>query len=450
MRRTLFGVPATLLAAALTLPTATPAAWADASPAVAAKIATSITGFTTDRTEVDAEHRHVTFSGRLAVTDGGAAVPNAAVRISRGSALVARTTTDATGHFEVAADVTAGGPYLAQFAGDDQFSNSLAGVNLGVHQLPARISLDRKPARVDAGSAQTFTGGLEWQGSDGWHPAAQTRVWIQQCLDANCTSVRQESGYTGADGRFAISAKVYAWGTWSALSGGPSFHEFYQQVASGRQDIDVRYPTAIKGFDVTTEPAPLGGYAHFRMQILRKGATWQGYPSHQAVLFFRPKGSKTWIRTKSGATSDSRGYADAWVRVPGDGDWQARVLSTAESMPSTSGTDYVDARYATRMVWFNAAPEPVRKGRKITLSGALAYVKPGNPLMPGLSKRKVRFYFRDAKTKKWSYLGSDVTDSMGEFKRQFVAKRDGTWRVYFAGEANFLKSFGKDDYVDVR
>ncbi|KAB2348524.1 hypothetical protein [Actinomadura rudentiformis] len=107
-------------------------------------------------------------------------------------------------------------------------------------------------------------------------------------------------------------------------------------------------------------------------------------------------------------------------------------------------------RHATFIKGFDATPEPVRRGRKITLRGWLAYQKPGDPLLSPVAKRTVKIYFRAAKTGKWTYAGSDVTDKKGFFSLKATAKRDGYWRASFAGDRRFLRSFGRDDHVDVR
>ncbi|RMI36699.1 hypothetical protein EBO15_37895 [Actinomadura harenae] len=102
---------------------------------------------------------------------------------------------------------------------------------------------------------------------------------------------------------------------------------------------------------------------------------------------------------------------------------------------------------------FNAAPEPVRKGGKVKLSGRLSWMRPdrldAHGLPTALGRRKVVFSFQARGSKKWSYLGSGRTDRYGRFSSRFTARRDGTWRVAFAGDGRLLAD-SASDYVDVR
>lgn len=138
------------------------------------------------------------------------------------------------------------------------------------------------------------------------------------------------------------------------------------------------------------------------------------------------------------------------VKVYGYARWTASVggANTVEDAPyygATATTDPVIAAYPTRVSGFNAAPEPVRKGHTITVSGYLQHQP-----WKAYAKQTVKIYFEAKGAKKWTYEGKATTDKKGRFTHGFKAAKDGTWRAVFAGNATYLPVTGSGDYVDVR
>ncbi|MFP3964117.1 hypothetical protein SMC26_17485 [Actinomadura fulvescens] len=447
-------MPAILLAAVLTVPlTSAPAAAGAVAPAAetAAETPIQFTAFTVTPQLIDLDDRDVTVSGRIAKTaDPAAGV--AGLPVSLGGpdgSLGTGVRTDASGAFTVRATLSRGGTIsaMAMAAG---YGQAYARVVVRAQAWPTRVSVDRRvSARAERGAAVTLTGRVEVEKGGVWRPMPQARVRASHYVNGASGDIDHAYGArTGADGRFRVNATVYRTGSWVVFAN-PFHQDFYQWTGADAGEQAVRQPTKIERFDAA-EPAPLGGYGLTRFRVLRQAERWEAAPSGTPVaVYFRARGSKSWRRVNGGYVG-ANGYAEVPMRVPGDGDWQARVPGSAEFSASASGVDYVDARFATFIQGFNATPEPVRKGRKITLRGGLAYREPGNVLLPPLARRTVKFYFRAAKTGKWTYAGSDVTDGNGFFGLKATAKRDGVWRAYFAGDKTFLRSFGKDDYIDVR
>ncbi|NKZ06711.1 hypothetical protein [Actinomadura latina] len=133
------------------------------------------------------------------------------------------------------------------------------------------------------------------------------------------------------------------------------------------------------------------------------------------------------------------------------GKWRVRVVAYNKSGKALgSRENYWYEKFDTVVKGFNAAPEPIRKGRTLYVSGRLFRVNNLGTGYTSYSGKAMRVYFRPKGAKSWTYMGSAKTARDGRFRKGFTAKRDGTWRAYFAGTSNFDKQKSRDDYIDVR
>ncbi|MBP2703610.1 hypothetical protein JOL79_07330 [Microbispora sp. RL4-1S] len=129
---------------------------------------------------------------------------------------------------------------------------------------------------------------------------------------------------------------------------------------------------------------------------------------------------------------------------------------------------------ATRIAGFDATPEPVRKGRSLTLKGELQvaqcysdwYYRPndyvsvhGGPAnchdnqsywhdWHWLGGQEIGVYFLPAGSHKWKYVKTLGTDGDGDFSTRVKAVSSGTWGVRYAGNGR-LKASEAYDYVKV-
>jgi hypothetical protein len=78
---------------------------------------------------------------------------------------------------------------------------------------------------------------------------------------------------------------------------------------------------------------------------------------------------------------------------------------------------------------FNASPEPVKKGKKLTAAGTLKVDG------KALSKATVRIYFKATNAKTYALKGSTTTNSKGAFTKKFTATKSGTWKAVYAGNS---------------
>ncbi|MFE9398446.1 DUF5707 domain-containing protein [Streptomyces flavidovirens] len=98
----------------------------------------------------------------------------------------------------------------------------------------------------------------------------------------------------------------------------------------------------------------------------------------------------------------------------------------------------------------NAAPEPVVKGKPITVTGKLARANWETSTYAGYTAQPVKLQFRKAGTTTYSTVKTVNTDSTGNLKTTVTAASDGYWRWSFAGTSTTPAVSAAGDYVDVR
>jgi hypothetical protein len=79
------------------------------------------------------------------------------------------------------------------------------------------------------------------------------------------------------------------------------------------------------------------------------------------------------------------------------------------------------------------------------------HVKYGNaPWYIGYVGKPIRVYFKQAGSATWRLLGSTTTGRDGRFRKAFTARKSGTWRAYFPGDAKYIPETSAGDLVKVR
>ncbi|MFH9038861.1 calcium-binding protein [Streptomyces sp. NPDC017966] len=135
------------------------------------------------------------------------------------------------------------------------------------------------------------------------------------------------------------------------------------------------------------------------------------------------------------------------------GTW--KLAAWAESADRTGHVDLHAAksvsvvRDATLTV--NAAPEPVAKGKTLTVTGKLAradWETRGG--YHGYTGQKVKLQFRKKGTSTYTTVKTITTDSSGALKTTVKASTDGYWRYTFASTSTTAPATASGDYVDVR
>ena len=115
--------------------------------------------------------------------------------------------------------------------------------------------------------------------------------------------------------------------------------------------------------------------------------------------------------------------------------------------PANAYSNPITVKTGTAISSFNASPEPVVKGKTITVSGTLQrYVAAWG----SLGGKTVYIYFRPYQATAWSYMGVATSDRYGRWHKGFTAGRDGTWYAKYKGSDTYLPVTTGGDYVDVR
>lgn len=208
-------------------------------------------------------------------------------------------------------------------------------------------------------------------------------------------------------------------------------------------------PARIASFNASPEPVGKGGKLKVVATLQTAGATdnvWRPLAKAPVVIEFRAKGGKTWSRATTVSTA-GKGVASASVTAVKDGTWRARYAGTADRAAAVSTSDNVDVKLRTAVSGFNASPEPVRKGRTITVKGTLRSL---DGTWKNASGQSVIILFKADGSSKWSKSATVRTNGKGVFSKGFTAKKDGTWKAQFKATASRLGTIGSGDRVDVR
>lgn len=208
-------------------------------------------------------------------------------------------------------------------------------------------------------------------------------------------------------------------------------------------------PARIVSFNASPEPVAKGGKLKVVATLQTAGATddvWRPLAKAPVVIEFRTKGGKTWSRATTVDTS-SKGVVSTSVTAVKDGTWRARYAGTADRAAAVSTSDNVDVKLRTAVSKFNASPEPVRKGRTITVKGTLRSL---DGTWKNASGQSVIILFKADGSSKWSKLATVRTNSKGVFSKGFTAKKDGTFKAQFKATSSRLGTTGAGDRVDVR
>ncbi|WP_328935965.1 MULTISPECIES: hypothetical protein [unclassified Streptomyces] len=139
---------------------------------------------------------------------------------------------------------------------------------------------------------------------------------------------------------------------------------------------------------------------------------------------------------------DHNALAGAWKVLAGaqdtSDDWtETDVVGTADIKRSAKAT-------------VNASPEPVKKGRTITVTGKLTRANWESGSYTGYQGRPVQLQFRKKGSSVYTALKTVTSGSGGSLKTTTKAKTDGYFRFVFTGTATTGPATAAGDFVDVR
>ncbi|MFC8425905.1 calcium-binding protein [Streptomyces sp. NPDC057236] len=98
----------------------------------------------------------------------------------------------------------------------------------------------------------------------------------------------------------------------------------------------------------------------------------------------------------------------------------------------------------------NASPEPVKKGKTITVTGKLSRANWETGKYAGYTGQSVKLQFRKKSSSTYTTVKTVKTNSKGELKTTVKASADGYYRYSFAGTSTTPAVNAAGDFVDVK
>jgi hypothetical protein len=226
---------------------------------------------------------------------------------------------------------------------------------------------------------------------------------------------------------------------WLALAHGGAG----DKSATGSFDVVKKLTTEIVRFDARPNLVDKGDRVRVFGQLL---ADDKGYAGQTVSITFRERGTGTY-REVTKVTTSGNGWFSATVQPTVTGWWRAEFAATAAAKGSFGDGQLVVVKRGkldSKIVGFDAEPEPVDKGDRLRFTGALSVDGRG-----GVAGERVSILFKATSSSKWEYVTSDVTGRHGRFFASAEAVASGWWRAEYAGDRGVNGSVSDADWVRV-
>ncbi|MFF1647166.1 DUF5707 domain-containing protein [Streptomyces sp. NPDC058240] len=133
------------------------------------------------------------------------------------------------------------------------------------------------------------------------------------------------------------------------------------------------------------------------------------------------------------------------------GSWHILTGAEAKDGSSTYYDSYATARIQRlSKLTVNASPEPVKKGKTITVAGKLSRANWEDHAYHGYTSQSVKLQFRKKTSSTYTTVKTIRTNSTGNLKTTVKASVDGYWRYSFAGTSTTPAVTTAGDFVDVK
>ncbi|MEU0520786.1 hypothetical protein [Streptosporangium sp. NPDC006007] len=310
------------------------------------------------------------------------------------------------------------------------------------------------PAVVREGGLITLGGVLRQNGTTGWAPLPNARVHLAFRPLGGSYDRLPGSVETNGQGRFWFKAKATRTGHWRAeYDGSPT--SLGARSETDRVDVKAALrQSRIVDFGARPDPVDRGDRISVRGRLLLDTQYgWEGYRDRKVVILFRADDAYRWTAVATDWT-DGHGRFGADLTATRSGDWRAEFAGAEGVEGAGSATGHVTVltpgpapeRADSRIVRFNASPEPGRYGRYLTFTGSLQ-VRDGHG-WEGYGA-KVRLYFKPKGSHKWQYVKTTRAADSGRILTKAKTYRSGYWRFVFKGDHDFYGDTGASDHVKV-
>ncbi|GGS66452.1 hypothetical protein GCM10010156_26640 [Planobispora rosea] len=205
--------------------------------------------------------------------------------------------------------------------------------------------------------------------------------------------------------------------------------------------------------EVSPNPVVVRGHRDARVVIEVRTTA-----AERVELRLRPDTDEPHTLVAKEAKLDRDGELWRFVTSFDKSDYRGRWIATADAydkdgkkLTDTAGftVKYVHGwrKADTRLVGFDAGPEPVRKGRTLYFSGRLLAHRHGD--WHGVRNEEVEIYYRRNEHSGWKYVTSADTRWDGKFSAKTRAYRSGEFRAVFDGDRRLDDSSSRPDWVKV-
>ncbi|MFE7896154.1 hypothetical protein ACFU3E_01165 [Streptomyces sp. NPDC057424] len=191
---------------------------------------------------------------------------------------------------------------------------------------------------------------------------------------------------------------------------------------------------------------------------LYRGASFEG-----SVFYFDSDDASCTDSSATVATCKATVAIDPYALLNEDaGSWKAAAFAVAFNGedPENPNLDNVGVavkdptnsfklqRYSKLTV--NASPEPVKKGKTITVTGKLSRANWDDNKYHGYTNQPVKLQFRKKSSSTYTTLKTIKSNSTGQLKTTVKASTDGYFRYSFAGTTTTPAVNATGDFVDVK
>ncbi|MER5758973.1 hypothetical protein [Streptomyces sp. NPDC002082] len=392
--------------------------------------------------------RDTVVSGDIKIQDprDGSRKPFAGGTVTRRIGTVATpVTADAQGHFESKITLTGSEPVHqdhidygwyhvhVDLAAELNGAKEVSATEVNVSTVGARITLD-SPTQTGAYATRgKVSGTVTWKSPDGTYKPAPAGMQIK---------VGPASATTDGSGRFTASPKFLDDKPWTVVEDSPWLSGSGPQVkvntTAGTEftgftaSVDKNKTVTVKArFDRGEIPA---GTSSLKVEVQHSADGKTGWTTRKSLD----------VTTNPGANTPA--YIESMLPYPGAGHIRLRYAGTKVIHGWVTPAVKV-ARTMTAITEFNASPEPVKRGRDITVTGKLTHA---DPTWKPLAGQTVRYYFRPAGSTTWTYKTWDTTEADGTFSQTFGADMTGSWMArYEQTDATHFSAQSRVDEVIV-
>ncbi|MFF5185708.1 calcium-binding protein [Streptomyces sp. NPDC000345] len=182
------------------------------------------------------------------------------------------------------------------------------------------------------------------------------------------------------------------------------------------------------------------------------GTTYDTYDravSYSDVPQCTTSGTATTCTLKHQITPDPREMTNVVSNVQAS-TWHVFAYAWSKDRTETALYDYatIKVQRASKLT-VNASPEPVRKGKTITVTGALTRANWNTHTWAGYSGQSVKLQYRPKNASTYTTVKTLTTSSTGKLSTTVKASADGYYRYVFAGTSTTPAATAAADYVDV-